>query len=78
MKETIEAIYEKGVFRPLETPDISEGLKVRLEVETLPESSVDDLLELAAKVYRNLSDEQIDEIEQIAFDRDELFGKKGS
>ena len=78
MKETIEAIYEKGVFRPLETPDISEGLKVRLEVETLAESGVDDLLELAAKVYSNLSDEQIDEIEQIAFDRNELSGSKGS
>ncbi len=78
MKETIEAIYEKGVFRPLETPDISEGLKVRLEFETLAESSVEDLLELAAKVYSNLSDEQIDEIEQIAFERDELFGDEGS
>ena len=74
----VEAIYEKGVFRPLEIPDISDGLKVRLEVETLPESSVEDLLELAAKVYGNLSDEQIDEIEQIAFDRDELFGNKSS
>ena len=78
MKETIEAIYEKGVFRPLETPNISEGLKVRLKVETLAESSVEDLLELAAKVYSNLSDEQINEIEQIAFYRDELFGKMSS
>jgi len=78
MKETIEAIYEKGVFRPLETPNISEGLKVRLEVETLSESSVEDLLELAAKVYSNLSKGQIDEIEQIAFDRGELFGDEGS
>ncbi len=77
MKETIEAIYEKGVFRPLKIPDISEGLKVRLEVEALAESSVEDLLELAAKVYSNLSNEQIDAIEQIAFDRGELFGKRG-
>ncbi len=77
MKNTIEAIYEKGVFRPLETPDISEGLKVRLEVEKLLDSSEEDLLEMAARVYSNLSNEQINEIEQIAFNRNELFGGRG-
>lgn len=30
MKETIDAIYEKGVFRPLKPATILDGLKVRL------------------------------------------------
>ena len=78
MKETIDAIYEKGVFRPLKPPNIFDGLKVRLEVEILPESSPDDLLELAAQVYDGLSNEQIDEIEQIVLDCRDLFGDRSS
>lgn len=34
----------------------------------------EDLLELAAKVYQGLSDEQINEIEQIALNRRSFFG----
>lgn len=30
MKETIDAIYENGVFRPLKPATILDGLKVRL------------------------------------------------
>jgi predicted DNA-binding antitoxin AbrB/MazE fold protein len=76
MKESIDAIYENGVFRPLKPPTISDGLKVRLEVETLSESNAEDLLELAAQVYNGLSNEQIEEIEQIALDRGDFFGNK--
>lgn len=66
MKQTLDAIYEQGVFRPLQNPEVAEGQHVRLVVETLPESSVEDILDSAAQVYTGLSDEQIDEIEQIA------------
>ena len=65
MKESIDAIYENGVFRPLKPPTISDGLKVRLEVETLSESNAEDLLELAAQVYNSLSNEQIEEIDTL-------------
>ena len=33
MRETIEAIYEKGVLRPLKTLSILEGQKIRIIVE---------------------------------------------
>lgn len=69
MKQTVNAIYENGVFRPLKTPEISEGQQVRLIVETRSDSNPEDLLELAAQVYQGLSAEQIDEIEQIALNR---------
>jgi len=78
MKETIDAVYENGVFRPLKRPAILDGLKVRIEVETPSESKAEDLVELAAQVYNGLSNEQVDEIEQIALDRRHFFGDKAS
>ena len=74
MQQTLEAVYENGVFRPLEKIEMAEGQQVWLIVETLPE----DLLELAAQVYEGLSDKEIDEIEQIALDRRPFFGERTS
>jgi len=76
MKQTLEAIYEKGVFKPLKRPEISEGQQVRLTVETPSEWIPEDMLELAAQVYQGLSDKQIDEIEQIALNRRNFFRKR--
>lgn len=75
MKQTINAIYENGVFRPLKSPAISEGQQVRLIVETISDPTPEELLELAAKVYQGLSAEQSDEIEQIALNRRDFFGR---
>jgi len=33
MGKAIEAIYEKGVFKPLEKVDLKEGEKVRIRIE---------------------------------------------
>ncbi len=71
MTQTYEAVYENGVFRPVTPPVIlTNGQHVRLSVE------IDDaahILELAARVYQGLPDEQIDEIETIALDRSRFF-----
>ena len=72
MKQTINAIYEKGVFRPMENLAISDGKQVRLTVETSSEPT--DLLELAAQVYQGLSEEEIDEIEKIVLNRSNFWG----
>ena len=74
MKQTMEAIYVNGVFKPLNTPELSEGQYVRLEIEARLEECSDDLLELAAKVYEGLSDEEIDAVERIAKNRREDKG----
>ena len=66
IKQTLEAIYENGVFRPLKSLKLSEGQQVWLMVETNLERTPEDMLNLAAQVYQGLSDEQVDEIEQIA------------
>lgn len=73
MKQTLEAIYENGVFRPLKSLKLSEGQQVWLMVETNLEWTPEDMLNLAAQVYQGLSDEQVDEIEQIALNRRNFF-----
>ncbi len=73
MQEAIDAIYESGVFRPMKPPGILEGQQVRMYIEKIPEPSVDDMLDLAAQVYSGLSDEDIDEIEEIALNRKHFF-----
>lgn len=45
--------------------------KVRTTIETPDEPS--DILELATSVYEGLTDAEIDEIEEIAFDRTSFF-----
>ncbi len=76
MKQTLKAIYKNGVFKPLEHPATPEGQQVQLVVETIPEDSPEDLLELAAQVYQGLSDGEIAEIEQIALNRRDFFGER--
>jgi predicted DNA-binding antitoxin AbrB/MazE fold protein len=67
-----EAVYENGVFRPVAaSPQLAEGQRVRLIVEPANETTLD----LAAKVYQGLTEEQVDEIEQIALDRKPFFGR---
>ena len=77
MKHVIDAIYENGTFRPMQPNiiEISEGTHVRITVddETEPVS-----LKLATCAYDGLSDEDIDEIEQIALDRSNFFGTRST
>lgn len=77
MKQSIEAVFDNGRFTPLNNPNLpfAQGQHVRLTVEADLQSS-DDLLELAAKVYEGLSDEQVSEIEGIALDRKDFFGER--
>jgi len=74
MRQTLEAVYENGVFKPLRPPEIANGQQVRLMIETLSQPSADDLLELAAQVYQGFSEKDMDEIESIALNRRDFFG----
>ena len=77
MKHTIDAIYEKGIFRPIRREAISivEGHQVRITVEDEVEP---DALRLAMAVYDGLTDKEIGEIEQIALARSKLFRNRSS
>ncbi len=71
MTQTCEAVFENGVFRPLELPTaLADGQRVRLIVEA---GEPTDVLALAAWVYEGLSEAEIKEIERIALDRRDFF-----
>ena len=74
MSQILDAIFEKGVFKPLQAPNLTEGQHVRLVVER-PTESPDGLLELASRVYKGLSAEEIEEVERIALDRAHFFSR---
>jgi predicted DNA-binding antitoxin AbrB/MazE fold protein len=74
MKQAIDAVYEKGTFRPIGTNfvHLPEGQRVRITVE-YPAHQV---LKLAAAVYAGLSADEIDEVEKIATQRGDFFGTR--
>lgn len=75
MTQTIEAIYQNGIFKPLNptSESISEGEKVKLVVE---KDDVNPIMKLAENFYEGLSEEDLDGIEKIALDRSNFFGEK--
>ena len=68
-----EAVFQNGAFRPVQpvSPALAEGQHVRLVVEVEDK----DILSLATGVYEGLSDADVKEVEQIAFDRRDFFDK---
>ena len=79
MTQTIEAIYQNGMFKPLApiSEEITEGEKVKLVVETETESEeVNPIIKLAENFYEGLSEEDVEEIERIALDRSNFLGDR--
>lgn len=66
VKGKVEAIFQDGVFRPLRRPNLTEGERVRLTVESAGGPITDDILMLAARVYEGLSPKDVHEIEEMA------------
>ncbi len=73
LKQSVDAVFENGVFRPLvkRAIPIGEGQQVRLTVETI--ESPAEVLELAMQVYEGLTEQQIDELEHLALNRSSWF-----
>ena len=68
--QTIEAIYQNGMFKPLKpvSDEISEGETVEITISE-KRLSPEEMLKLASQIYEGLSEEDIAEIERIALDR---------
>jgi predicted DNA-binding antitoxin AbrB/MazE fold protein len=66
VKSSVDAVYKDGVFRPVSSPELAEGERVRLTVERVAQAQPDDILKLAKQVYEGLSQQDIDEIEDMA------------
>lgn len=77
MTQTIEAIYQNGIFKPLApvSETLSEGKKVKITISD-EKLSPEEMLELASQVYAGLSEADVDEIERIALDRSNFFGDR--
>jgi predicted DNA-binding antitoxin AbrB/MazE fold protein len=75
MQQIVKAVYEHGVFRPLQAPELSEGQEVQLIVQSKNLVSPSQMLNLAAEVYQDFSDQQIHDIEHIALERQNFFGE---
>lgn len=79
MTQTIEAIYQNGVFVPIKPilEEIEEGEKVKLVVETeIASKEVNPIIKLAENFYEGLSEEDIEEIEKVTLDRSNFFGDR--
>ena len=77
MTKNLDAVYENGTFRPTGDADITlpDGARVRLTVEPISQNVEENVLDLAAKVYAGLSDEDVAHIERIAMDRTSFFSQ---
>lgn len=63
----VRGSFRERSLKPVRRPEILEGEHVRLFVSAV-RVGLEDPLELAARVYRGLSPEEIDEIERVALD----------
>lgn len=70
MNQTIEAIYENGVFRPLGeiSVEFKEGEKVKITVKTVDHIE-ENGLNLTEKYFKGLSEEDIDKVITHALDQ---------
>lgn len=74
MDQVIEAVFEEGVFKPVQAVELPEGQKVSLTVEPVRTApSPEEMLRAARRVYEGLSDEEIEAVEAVALDRDHFF-----
>jgi len=77
MRQTIEAVYQNGMFKPLNpvSEEITEGKTVEITIKD-KESSANEIMKLAENFYEGLSEEEINEIEKIALDRSNFLGDR--
>jgi predicted DNA-binding antitoxin AbrB/MazE fold protein len=68
MARVVDAIYENGMLKPLETLDLPEHQRVRITIHE-PLESLEETLEAWHQVYEGCADEEIAQIETIALDR---------
>ena len=65
MDHVLEAVYENGVFKPLESLKLPEHQRVRITIQLPPVENPDEELESWHQVYAGLSDSDISEIESM-------------
>jgi predicted DNA-binding antitoxin AbrB/MazE fold protein len=69
MARVVDAIYENGMLKPLETLDLPEHQRVRITIHEPVVESPEETLEAWHQVYEGCTDEEMAQIEAIALDR---------
>jgi predicted DNA-binding antitoxin AbrB/MazE fold protein len=57
---------EDGVFKPFKPPELPEGQRVQITVESAPRLAPDDVLRMAADVYQGLPASDVHEIDEMS------------
>jgi predicted DNA-binding antitoxin AbrB/MazE fold protein len=73
---TIEAIFEGGVFRPLDRVELPDHERVRLTVES-PQEVAERELAAWEQVYTGLTENEIAELEKVVNDRTQFMWPQG-
>jgi len=72
MATSFDAVYENGVFKPLEPVDLVNGLRVHITLSApegpLTKEQIQGMLRLGQRAYEGLTEENIQEIE-ASFER---------
>jgi predicted DNA-binding antitoxin AbrB/MazE fold protein len=75
MARVIDAIYENGTLKPLETLNLPEHQRVRITIHEPIVESPDETLAAWHQVYEGCAEEEIAQIEAIALDRAASCGR---
>jgi len=76
MNSIVEAVYENGVLKPLESIKLLEHQRVTIMIQLPMVENPDQELESWHQVYFELSDQEIREIESIALDRSHFMAQE--
>ena len=66
VKSHVEAVFQDGVFKPVSSPELRDGERVRLTVERVSSAGLDEILGLARQVYAGFDSQDVDEVEALA------------
>ena len=60
MVKIIEAIYENGVFKPLQKVDLKEGEVVRLRIESVKSKGLIEVIETLSEKFKDVENDSLE------------------
>jgi predicted DNA-binding antitoxin AbrB/MazE fold protein len=73
MTRTVEAVYENGVFKPLEPIELPEGQRVEVTIpyifRPITEEEVEERLRETQQLFEGLTEEEIAKVEASVLER---------
>jgi len=76
MEQTVEAVYEHGILKPLKSLDLQEHQRVIITVHIPQPENPGEAMQEWEMVYQGLSEQDIVELERIILDRAHFMHQK--